>query len=116
MPTLRGEHLQHGREVGRVPVAGHVGLAEADQPAVAEPGGEGLRPVDRHDRGAPGLPVPDPSTVPVRVADFQRQPADGGLEDGVRGAAGDGGLQARGHRGDAGPGRGVDVAGGCGTV
>ena len=113
-----GEHLHHGGEVVGVPVAGHVGLAQADQAAVAEPGGEGFRPVDGHDGvGGAGSLVRRPAQCcfaqycAVRVPDFQRQPAHGGLEDGVRGASGHTGLEARGHRGDAGPDGGVDGGG-----
>ena len=43
-----GELGEHARQVVGVPVAGHVGLAETDQPVAADPADEGLRPVNRH--------------------------------------------------------------------
>ena len=91
-PHPGGEDLHHGGEVIGVPVPGHVGLAQADQAAVAEPGGEGLRTVHGHDRvrRVPSARVRRglAQDGAVGVADFQRKPAHGGLEDGVRGPAG----------------------------
>ena len=60
-----GEDLHHRGEVIGVPVAGHVGLAQADQSAVAEPGREIVRAVHGHHRGTgpvrPALPRTEPS-------------------------------------------------------
>jgi hypothetical protein len=48
---VRGEHREQPGQVGAVPVAGHVGLAEPDQAGRAEPAEELAGPVDVHDRG-----------------------------------------------------------------
>ncbi len=47
-----GEHGQHADEVGCVPLPGHVGLAEADEPARADPPEEGVGVADVHERPA----------------------------------------------------------------
>ena len=107
----RGEALgERGQQVGEVgvlagrPVAGHVGLAEADLGVGAEAGEEGLGADDLHlgrvrSAGAPGLAV------------GERQAHGGAAGGRLEDRRGDPGLERRaGRAGDAGPAVGGDVS------
>ena len=94
---MSGEDGEQPGQVGAVPVAGHVGLAEPDQAGGTEAAEELPRPVQDHDRGGRGLRAEDPA---VRQPDPQRQPGHRGVEQGARHGRADG--RARRH-GDVGP-------------
>ncbi|GAA5019217.1 hypothetical protein GCM10025734_72060 [Kitasatospora paranensis] len=97
-----GERGQQGDEVGGVPVAGLVGLAEADQAARADPVQEGLGAVQAQHGCAGGCAHQGPA-----AGEFDAQAAPAG--DPAEQASGDGGAQ-RDVRdaGDVGPPAGVD--------
>ena len=65
---MRGEDGQQAGQVRAVPVARHIGLAESDQAARPEPGEEGARIADHHERRA-GRPAPSrrPPGSPTRM-------------------------------------------------
>jgi hypothetical protein len=65
-----GEDGEQAGQVGAVPVAGHVRLAEADQAGGAEAAEEVPGPVQDHDRGGRRTPA---DQLSVREPDPQRQ-------------------------------------------
>ena len=94
---MSGEDGEQPGQVGAVPVAGHVGLAEPDQAAGTEAAEELPRPVQDHDRGGRILRAEQPA---VRQPDPQRQLGYRGSEQGARHGRAHG--RARRH-GDIGP-------------
>ncbi|SCE17403.1 hypothetical protein GA0115239_12754 [Streptomyces sp. BpilaLS-43] len=68
---MPGEDGQDADEVGGVPLARHVRLAEADQPVGPDPPEEGVGPSDLHER-----PALADAVVPGDP-DAQGQPAQG---------------------------------------
>jgi len=104
---VRGEHGEQAGQVGAVPVAGHVGLAEPDQAGGAEAAEEVPGPAHDHDRGgrttrtqhlmALYLTALEPA---VRQLDPQRQP---GHRRGEQGAGHGRARRGTRHRGDVGP-------------
>jgi len=97
------QHGQETAEVLRVPGAGQVGLAEADQPVATEPGEELCRPLDPHlgPTHAPGL------RGVAALAHGHRQAAYGGTEQPAGDPGRDVGLEAgrQGVEGRPGAGR-----------
>lgn len=81
---VRGEHGEDGRQVRRVPFAGHVGLAEADESSGADAAVEDLGVGDQHGGTAR---AEDRAAVAEPAA--QREPAQGTSQHGT----GDGGTQ-----------------------
>ena len=89
-----GEHGEQPGQVGAVPVAGHVGLAEPDQAGVAEAAEELPGPVQDHDRcgrrgcsaqafcGARASCGARAEELPVREPDCYRQCRHGSGEQG----------------------------------
>lgn len=78
-----GEHREGGHQVGGVPLAGQVGLAEPDQTAGADPGVEGGRVAHLEQRPA------QPDIAPAGEPGPQGQPAEGTPDEG-RGHGGTG--------------------------
>jgi len=80
-PHVRREGRQHSGQVVGGPVAGHVGLAEADRAGGAEPVEERARPDQAKDRVRR---APTAVASSARLDDAQRDPSDGVVEDALR--------------------------------
>ena len=75
---VRGEHGEQPGQVGAVPVAGQVGLAEPDQARRAEPAEELAGPVNVHDRGrrSPAAVQPPANQPPANQPPVNQPPVN----------------------------------------